>query len=122
VIPDGRLETFEAMIFGAEAAHGFPMTPAAILQGLQIPSAQALPNDVDSYVVELHDGPGRHRRFRDLTMIAVYHHPTIELRILWMGPPDELPRVRRRLSTVTADLTDFEGLLAHLHTGWSCVS
>jgi hypothetical protein len=120
VIPDGRLQTLDIMVFNFEAAHAFPMTPAAILQGIRLPSVRILPTDPESYVVELHDGPGRYRRFRDLTMIGVYLHPALELRIIWMGPPDDLPRVWRRLDSATAGLTDWDGLMAHVCTGWSC--
>jgi hypothetical protein len=117
-LDDGRLETLHDSIFS-------PLTPdslppgMAMMQAMVIDGAQRLPDDSDSYVVEIHDGPADYRRFWDVTMLAVYQDPSRTLTILWIGPTSDLPTVMTRLDAATGGLRNWVSMLGGTLKGWS---
>ncbi len=118
-IPDGRILTLQQMIFGPLERNEIPRGSAAVLHGMLIANARPLIHHADSYLVEIHDGWGTDRRFRDCTMLGLYWDPQTLFRILWIGPVDEAPDMFQRLIRVTDNLFNWERLLQGQQKGWS---
>lgn len=116
-IPDGRLETLHDRFFESWSDHAYPFG-AAILHGIRLGEAEPLTHD-DGYIVEMHDGPARQRAFGNLTMLAVYSHDALLLRIVWIGAVKDLPQVRRRLRRTLDRPGGLFGLLNGWEPGWA---